>query len=942
MNNPMRVVSLLIFLSIVITIIICPCNGNLISVPCKEYERQALLMLKQDLKDPSNRLSSWVGGEGDCCNWTGVICDKKTGHVRELHLGNYYSDEEFSSESSSLGGKLNPSLLNLKHLSYLDLYRNDFEEIQIPSFLGSLKSLRYLNLSEARFGGTIPPQLGNLSSLRTLDLFDNPLVVENLQWISGLSLLQHLNIAGINLSKVSHWLQGTNTLPSQLVELYMSECDLGVLPSGISNMTSLRVLNLDYNSISSIIPKWLYTFSNLETLVLSENNFHGEISSSIGNLTALVNLYTSDNQLDGKIPNSLGNLCKLMVLEFSRNNFSGSISEIFESLSTCSSGRIELLGLSDNNLSGHLSQLGNFKNLGSLDFSSNSISGPIPVSLGNLSCLERLNIGNNQLEGVVSEVHFTNLTKLKYFYASENSLTLKTSLDWLPPFQLNTLLLNSWHLEPSELPAWLQTQTKLYALNLSNTALSGIIPTWFWNFSSLGLGFLDISHNRLYGKVPNIDSVSSEVINLGSNQFHGSLPLFSSHITTLDLSNSSFSGTLFHFLCDKTDGPKQLEILRLQDNFLSGKIPDCLDNLQNLTLLNLENNSLGGKIPASVGHLGLLQSLHLRNNHLSGEVPTSLQKCESLFLLDLHNNEFVGSIPTWIGKSLSHLGILSLRSNMLHDNIPHELCSLRNLQILDLADNHLSGAIPTCFKNFTAMANFSNSRDPILFSSESFGDDEVTFEDNYIENAILVRKGREMEYDKILTLVTSLDLLDNFISGEIPEELTSLICLQSFNLSGNLLVGNIPSKIGDMRWLESLDFSRNKLTGQISPSMSKLKFLSNLNLSYNYLTGQIPESTQLQSLDRSSFFGNKLCGPPLEKCSTTHGESSISSGDQKNGGIGRLLEDGWLDLSLGLGFAFGFWSVLGSLLLNMPWSTGFLQFQNNIVSKLYAIIQEKL
>nr|XP_028949405.1 LRR receptor-like serine/threonine-protein kinase ERL1 [Malus domestica] len=228
------------------------------------------------------------------------------------------------------------------------------------------------------------------------------------------------------------------------------------------------------------------------------------ISSSIGNLTALVNLDTSDNQLDGKIPNSLGNLCKLMVLEFSRNNFSGSISEIFESLSTCSSGRIELLGLSDNNLSGYLSQLGNFKNLGSLDFSSNSISGPIPVSLGNLSCLESLDIGNNQLEGVVSEVHFTNLTKLKYFYASENSLTLKTSLDWLPPFQLNTLFLNSWHLEPSELPAWLQTQTKLYALNLSNTAISGNllvgkIPSKIGDMR--WLESLDLSRNKLTGQI---------------------------------------------------------------------------------------------------------------------------------------------------------------------------------------------------------------------------------------------------------------------------------------------------------------------------------------------------------------------------------------------------------------------------------------------------------
>ena len=38
-------------------------------------------------------------------------------------------------------GKINPSLLDLKHLIYLDLSYNDFGGIQIPKFLGSMGSL---------------------------------------------------------------------------------------------------------------------------------------------------------------------------------------------------------------------------------------------------------------------------------------------------------------------------------------------------------------------------------------------------------------------------------------------------------------------------------------------------------------------------------------------------------------------------------------------------------------------------------------------------------------------------------------------------------------------------------------------------------------------------------------------------------------------------------
>ncbi|BBH01331.1 disease resistance family protein / LRR family protein [Prunus dulcis] len=127
-----------------------PSTGSVRS--CIEEERSALLSFKQDLKDPSGRLSSWVGR--DCCQWQGISCNNRTGHVAK----------------SCLGGKINPSLLSLKYLNYLDLSNNDFDGIHIPKFFGELKSLRYLNISHASFSGEIPPSLGNLSKLNYLDI----------------------------------------------------------------------------------------------------------------------------------------------------------------------------------------------------------------------------------------------------------------------------------------------------------------------------------------------------------------------------------------------------------------------------------------------------------------------------------------------------------------------------------------------------------------------------------------------------------------------------------------------------------------------------------------------------------------------------------------------------------------------------------------------------
>ena len=135
-------------------------------VRCIESERHALLNFKQHLTDPSNRLASWVAAasDEDCCDWVSVVCHNRTDHVLQLHLRTFYPlydklttdaqwDAQYEAyERSVFGGKINPSLLDLKHLIYLDLSGNYFSGIQIPKFIDSMGSLRYLNLSNAGFG----------------------------------------------------------------------------------------------------------------------------------------------------------------------------------------------------------------------------------------------------------------------------------------------------------------------------------------------------------------------------------------------------------------------------------------------------------------------------------------------------------------------------------------------------------------------------------------------------------------------------------------------------------------------------------------------------------------------------------------------------------------------------------------------------------------------
>lgn len=889
-------------------------------VACRETEKQALLAFKQGIVDKQNQLSSWGGAEPqnpDCCTWKGVYCDNNTGHVIHLDLYN-----------QSLYGKLSPKITELQHLKYLGLGRNNFSGSQLPELISSLSNLIHLDASYCYLVGQIPFQFGNLTRLEYLDLQGNYFTrVENLNWLPHLSL-KYFFLSETNLSNAFSWLETVNKIPN-IRDLTISNCSLPppVFPT-LSDFNSSRYLvsvDLSENSAvaSSIVLKWLCYNTRLVSLDLSHIPLIGSIPlipligsipDCFGNMSSLAHLDLDNNRLEAGIPQSFAKLCNLRSLSIGYNNLTGQFSEFLQILSNCSQNSLQSLFLSSNNIVGSLPDLTNFVSLVHLYVSSNRLSGEIPKSIGQMSKLESLLLGSNSFHGIISETHFSELSKLRALDLSKNAVVLDFHSDWVPPFQLRDILLGSCKMGP-HFPKWLRTQKNYDWLDISDAGISDILPNWFWHLSN-EVFYIDLSRNQIIGSFPDfiLDFVYSLRLNLSQNQFEGAISSsILSQAVLVDLSYNNFT-SLTPFSCTGTI--RGLRYLDLSRNKISEEISGCWRDLENLVFLDLSENYFSGKIPTTMGYLSSLQTLKLNDNRFVGELPSSLKNCINIIHFNVGRNKLSGLVPEWLGASLPNLVILILRSNNFYGRIPPQICHLTKIHILDLSMNNISGSIPYCIDNLTALKQNLSGTSNLTVSHIVYGEPQgrvLFWMVKYEEEESIMWKGIESKYKSTLGLVKSIDLSSNRLSGEIPREINLLVGLRSLNLSRNHLTGQITSEMGMLRSLQSLDLSRNGLYGSIPRSLFQIYGLGSFNLSYNNLSGEIPIGSQLQNYESSSFVGNPLlCGISIAKMCDSEKQN-------RQGTLASNEEDRFITkdfyISMALGFIFAFWGVCGSLMI---------------------------
>ncbi|XP_043809020.1 receptor-like protein EIX1 [Manihot esculenta] len=611
---------------------------------CIERERLALLSIKRDLIDDHDVLSSWGRREdkGDCCKWRGISCSHRTGHIRKLDL-----------QDGALKGKLSHSLLELRHLTYLDLSWNDFGGTHFPADSnGSLSKLRYLNLKDAKFSGTISSLLANLSSLQDLDLSYNHFHdLINIDWL-GLSSLSYLDLSGNPLARPSDWLQIVNKL-LHLESLALSSCfSGGVIPptlSPVNSSSSLYTLHLsDNNLVILSIHPWLSNITqNIVQLDLSSNLLQGSSLAEIGNMISLEGLYLANTSVVGgrTYTFQLSDYDPL-VFDISYNRFDGLLPSPLSPTCFISSkiGSVDwpfiYLDLSRNLFSGIIpDRLISVKVLVFLNLANNNLIGKIPASVGSLSKLETLDLGYNALSG--------------------------------------------------PLPLALKDCTRLKFMDLSGNKLSGNVPTWIGE-SLTSLQYLSLRSNQFYGRMPSqvCQLKHVQILDLSINNITGTIPNCLKNLGAM--ADGNWTKTIDHkyywkgyerysyidealvlwkgqnYLCDKNLG--QFRIIDLSSNKIEGEIPREISSLSQIKQSNLSNNKLIGAIPEEIGCLKEMESLDLSHNHLSGRLPATMANLNFLNTLNLSYNSLSGRIPS--STQLQSFNASSFSNNLALCGLP--------------------------------------------------------------------------------------------------------------------------------------------------------------------------------------------------------------------------------------------------------------------------------
>ncbi|PRP79017.1 putative leucine-rich repeat receptor-like protein kinase [Planoprotostelium fungivorum] len=438
---------------------------------------------------------------------------------------------------------------------------------------------------------------------------------------------------------------------------------------------------------------------------------------------------------------------------------------------------------------------------------------------------------------------------------------------------------------------------RVSSLILQNTNSNGNFPSSFTSMTALST--LALSSNYLSGTVPDLSPLSKLVeVYLGRNAFTGAIPNLPSTIKYADFSNNCFTS-----IATSINLPSLLQ-LTVQNNSITGLIPDGLSASSSLVTLNLNGNQFNGNIPllpASLTFLGLggnsltslpnlnqltnltyfnfsgnsfvtslpsrlppsLISLDLTNSGFSGNLSSGFSFLPNLTSLLLGGNQIVGTVPDWF-SNVSFVA-LALDGNQLSGNLPVINGSL--LTLCRLAQSTSSVGF-TCSTNIPNICVGTQAASVCLVSqieASALSDARISLgvsTSMWPGSIVCYSNGSSswtgVKCDPTIGSITQISIGTWGITGTFPASMSSLTRLFWIYAPDNSISGSIPDNLSTK--MVYLHLANNRLNGSMPTWISNCASMALLNVKGNSMGGNLPNIVAMPQIGLFDVSGNNLSG----------------------------------------------------------------------------------
>uniref|UniRef100_A0A0D3CWR0 Uncharacterized protein n=1 Tax=Brassica oleracea var. oleracea TaxID=109376 RepID=A0A0D3CWR0_BRAOL len=445
-------------------------------------------------------------------------------------------------------------LLHQNNLSHVDLSDNKISGFFPQWLLENNTKLEVLFLQQNSFTRFLLPKSAHKLPLLDVSFNEfNHLFPENISWafphlvfhgeVSGRFFTGCYSMLFLTLShnKLSGEVFPESVKFTPLKELSMDNNRFtGKIGEGLRNLEILDLLDISYNNLTGVIPRWISGLE-LTSLLISNNMLEGEIPISIFSMSSLQLLDLSTNMLEGGIPSHRSPV----ILLLQNNNLSGVIPDTLLA-------SVSVLDLRNNRLSGNIPEFTNTQNTHILLLRGNNLTGFIPRKLCGLKKIQLLDLANNRLNGSIptcfsnksfsyggydtlNDYEYGSSSAGSFFFADfspQKDFGVKQmygiyfkSLIVLSPFILisePTILIKIQFATKHRYDSYMGGNLQLlFGMDLAENELSGEIPVELVGL--LEIQGLNLSHNNLTGMIPESFSGLKNIVEIGFRPFvvHG-------------------------------------------------------------------------------------------------------------------------------------------------------------------------------------------------------------------------------------------------------------------------------------------------------------------------------------------------------------------------------------------------------------------------------------